>query len=108
MPNFNPLAHQAYFSSNIEQNNNGTVKVYKKFGPILPSRHLEEAIEHTGRNTTYATAPLAKIPFSRAPSPERPHLSSGVNVKLGAVGSGSTRRRKNKSKKSRKNKKSRK
>ena len=110
MPNFNPLAHQAYFSSNVEQNNNGIVKVYKKFGPILPSRHLEQAVEHTARNAVYAKAPLPSVPsLSRAPSPQRPRLFTGAApVNIGSVsftGSASTRRRK--SSKS-KNKKSRK
>jgi hypothetical protein len=108
MANFNPIAHQAYFSSNIEQNNNGTVKVYKKFGPILPSRHLEQAVEHTAHNAVYSRAPLPPVPsFSRTPSPQRPRLFTGaVPVNIGAVASGSTRRRK--SRKSKKSKKSRK
>jgi hypothetical protein len=115
MPNFNPLAHEDYFSPNIEvsNGNNGVLrfKKYPKFGPILPSKNLHAAVEHTARNTLYARAPLPSVPsLSRAPSPQRPRLFTGAApVNIGSVsftGSATTRRRKGR--KSKKSKKSRK
>lgn len=103
------MSNTGYFTPNIEiQNKNGVLgfKKYPKFGPVRPSENLAAAVQHTQKAHNYARAPLPPVPsLSRAPSPQRPHLSYGAtNVTIGAVHSASTRRRKTrKSKKSRKN-----
>jgi len=112
MPSHTAIQHSDYFSPNFEmyEGNNGTLryKKYPKFGPILPSNNLHNAVQVTAQPHNYASSPTPVPSVStppRAPSPQHPRLFSGAaNIKIGAVGSASTRRRKNKkSKKSRKN-----
>ena len=117
MPSHNAIRHSDYFIPNINlyEGNNGTLrfKKYPKFGPILPSNNLRNAVQVTAEPHNYASSPTPVPSVStppRAPSPQRPRLFSGAaNVKIGAVGgSPSTRRRKSrksKNKKSRKNRK---
>lgn len=111
MPSHNAIRHSDYFIPNINvyEGNNGTLrfKKYPKFGPILPSNNLRNAVEVTAQPHNYASSPTPVPSVStppRAASPQRPRLFSGAaNVKIGAVGSPSTRRRKaRKSKKTRK------
>ena len=115
MPSHSAIQHSDYFFPNFEmyEGNNGTLryKKYPKFGPILPSNNLRNAVQVTAEPHNYASS-LTPVPSvstpPRAPSPQRPRLFSGAKVNIGAVDSASTRRRKsrkNRNKKSRKNRK---